>query len=115
MAFTYNLATPVGLTRFRLGDTVQGNGPRPDRRNFSDEEIQAMLDQTGDIEGAIAVLTSVLAAEWAPVPDFTYGGRKESFSQVSKAYHQAALDAGVGTSITFTAGFVRKDAYSDEK
>ena len=115
MAFTYDLNTSVGITRFRIGDTVQGDGPRPDRRNFSDDEIQAMLDQGGSVDAALGLLQAVLSNEWASVPDFTIGDRKESFSQVHRAYSEAAQESGVGSHITFTGAFVRKDAYSKDE
>lgn len=71
MAFTYDqaLTTDRDNIRLRIGDTVEkgdtGGGPRPDRRNFTDAEIAAVLtDEDDRRNGAIAALFEILANEW---------------------------------------------------
>jgi hypothetical protein len=66
MAFTYNLATNRGVVRFNIGDTVENSGPRPDKRNFSDEEIDYLIStETEGNTAATALGFETLASEWA--------------------------------------------------
>lgn len=67
MPFTYSdtLATNADKVRFHLGDTVQDTGPRPDGRNFSDNEIAYFLSEESDKwEAAVAHGFEVLQSEW---------------------------------------------------
>ena len=67
MTFTYtpDFTTDRDNIRLHIGDTQSGKGPRPDKRNFSDEEIAAILsDEDGRRNGAIAGLFEILTAEW---------------------------------------------------
>lgn len=66
MAFTYDLTTNKGIIRFNIGDTVENSGPRPDKRNFSDEEIDYFLaTETEGNVAASALAFEILANEWA--------------------------------------------------
>ena len=65
MAFTYDLTTDRGKVRLLCGDTVSGTGPRPDKRNFTDAEVDHFLTVEDDrINGAAAMALETLAAEW---------------------------------------------------
>lgn len=65
MSFTYSLATDRGKIRLNLGDTVQNKGPRPDKRNFSDDEIDYFVSSESDnVEAATARGFETLASEW---------------------------------------------------
>lgn len=65
MAFTYDLTTDQGKVRFNLGDTVPDAGPRPDKRNFSDEEIDHLLSEEGSVVvAATAFGFEILTSEW---------------------------------------------------
>lgn len=113
MAFTYdeNLPTAKDWVRLYIGDTVTGQGVRPDDRNFSDEEVNAILtEQGGDKSKATAVLLGVLSTEWSKVADITVGARHESLSDVAAAYRaraeeQAAISGMQG--VAFSSGLVR--------
>ena len=115
MTFTYDLTTNVGRVRFEVGDRTQDNGVRPDRSNFSDDEIEAVLtDAEGNINSATAHLLDVLSREWALVADITLGPRKEQLSQVSKAYANLATTVRKreGSDVTnANVKFIRHDAY----
>lgn len=68
MAFTYRdtLSENRDKIRFRIGDTQENEGPRPDRRNFSDAEVAfALSEEDSRVNGAIAHLFEILAAEWS--------------------------------------------------
>lgn len=65
MAFTYDLTTDAGKVRFNLGDTQENAGPRPDKRNFTDAEIDHLLEQESDtVVAATAFGFEILASEW---------------------------------------------------
>jgi hypothetical protein len=68
MTFTYSdaLTTNRDKVRLRTGDTQKAAGPRPDKRNFTDEEITFILsDESASVNGAIAQTFEILANEWA--------------------------------------------------
>lgn len=65
MAFTYDLTTDRGKVRLNLGDTVTNAGPRPDKRNFTDAEIDHFIDtETDGLTAATAFGFEILASEW---------------------------------------------------
>jgi hypothetical protein len=67
MTFSYTDALSANLDkiRLRIGDTQENAGPRPDKRNFSNEEIVFILaDEGSQINGAIAHCFEILASEW---------------------------------------------------
>ena len=65
MAFTYDLTTDNGIVRFSLGDTEENKGPRPDKRNFSDAEIDYLIaTETAGTIAATALGFETLASEW---------------------------------------------------
>jgi hypothetical protein len=66
MAFTYDLTTNRGKVRFNIADTVENSGPRPDKRNFSDAEIDHLISTETDGNTAASALGfEILANEWA--------------------------------------------------
>ena len=67
MAFTYSdaLTTDASKVRLAIGDTVENTGPRPDKRNFTDNEISYFLTVEDDrVNGAIAYAFEHLTSEW---------------------------------------------------
>lgn len=124
MAFTYDdsLALPRDVIRFKIGDTVADKGPRPDRRNFSDAEIAAMLSDEDDrLNGAIAALFETLAGEWAAwnlaetegAASMDTRGMASKYTTLAEQYRAkpggtaATQNTGRGT-----AAMQRKDAYA---
>jgi hypothetical protein len=94
MAFTYDLTTDRGIVRLNLGDTVENSGPRPDKRNFSDEEIDYLLStETEGTTAATALGFEILANEWAA---YTIAEREGEVSfdakEVSDQYLQIASE-----------------------
>ena len=124
MAFTYldTLATNRDKVRFRIGDTVEDAGPRPDKRNFSDNEIAFLLsEEDSRVNGAIAHGFEVLASEWSAYAlSETEGEASFNASNVAKEYRQQATDwrarpggsAESGRSVNLIT-LTRTDAYSD--
>lgn len=113
--FTYDLSTDIGLVRLKLGDTVEGKGPRPDTRNFSDEEITVALTTSNNmVTAAVAFLQDALANEWAVVSDFSIGPRSESTSQVATALKNSAQQAGGTTATSYVVKTRRTDGYSED-
>lgn len=65
MAFTNDLTTDRGVVRFNIGDTVENAGPRPDKRNFSDVEIDYLVaTEAAGTTAATALGFETLASEW---------------------------------------------------
>jgi hypothetical protein len=65
MAFTYDLTTDRGVVRFNIADTVENAGPRPDKRNFSDAEIDFLIAaEAAGNTAATALAFETLASEW---------------------------------------------------
>jgi len=119
MTFTYNgnLATDLDVIRFRVRDTSENDGVRPNGGNFSDEEISGLLTIEGNPNRTVAALYEALATEWSNYVDTKIGPRDEKLSQVATRYQQLATqyrsDYGYGAT-TLTTGFVtRVDGYSD--
>ena len=65
MTFTNDLTADRGVVRFNIGDTVENAGPRPDKRNFSDAEIDYLIaTETAGNTAATALGFETLAGEW---------------------------------------------------
>ncbi len=65
MTFTNDLTTDRGVVRFNIGDTVENAGPRPDKRNYSDAEIDYLIaTETAGNTAATALGFETLAGEW---------------------------------------------------
>jgi len=67
MTFTYDntLSTDLAVTRFNLSDISSGDGPYPDKTNFPDETINALLTSEGSTTGATAACFEALSTAWA--------------------------------------------------
>lgn len=125
MAFTYSdaLTTDASKVRLAIGDTVQNTGPRPDGRNFTDNEIGYFLTIEDDrVNGATAYAFEHLASEWTAYAISEREGEaqydaKAVATQYSK---QAALwrgkpggDDDAGRS-QIAVVLTRADAYTDQ-
>lgn len=68
MAFTYNADVSTTRDKVRLysGDTVDGTGPRPDQRNFTDAEMDFFLSENGSgVPATVSTVFETLASEWS--------------------------------------------------
>ncbi len=120
MAFNY---TAGGAERDRLrlylDDTVEDKGPFPDDRNFSDEELDDIIDYEGNLCRAQAHCLEVLASAWTRHPTFQGDGISISRSHIGRNYSQQAeaLRKKCGYADGATMGYspiIRVDGYSDD-
>lgn len=104
--------------RLELGDSVEGEGPRPKGRNFSDEELLVLYSKEDDaLMPTVARAAEVLAREWSSHADITEGPSRESASQISKSWERRAdrlREQYAGAAASVTSGTRRRyDAYAD--
>ena len=64
-SYSEALTTSKDKIRFRIGDTVEDAGPRPDKRNFSDEELTFVIAEESTVNASIAHCFEILANEWS--------------------------------------------------
>jgi len=83
MTFTYTPATPTDITRvrFHIADTVEAVA------DFSDEEIQFIIDETGGYKAAVISCIRSLMAKLAKDVDF-----KADWLQVDSSRSVAGLE-----------------------
>lgn len=89
MAFTYDLATDIGMVRLELGDTAQP-GVKPDGGNLADEEIALWLGREGSVMRTVAAACEALSRSWAAVASISVGPRKEDLGSISKTWADRA-------------------------
>ena len=121
MTFTYagDLSTDLDKVRFYIQDTTENSGPKPGGSNFTDEELEGLIDTEGSWQTAAAAGFEVLASVWATYADLAVGPRRESYSQIAERYQEMAQDwrAKHGAS-GGGAGYravTRVDGYSDDE
>lgn len=83
MAFTYSedLSNDRDKVRFNIGDTVEDAGVRPKRKNFSDAEIDAVINLEGSWQLAVANCLESLATAWAANPSYSASAASHSESR----------------------------------
>lgn len=118
MSFTYDLTTDIGQIRLEIGDTEEGQGVKPDGSNFSDEELQVILDREGGVMAAVAGVCEVLATQYARLVDTSVGPRREALGSIAQQYAARAAQlrkqyGGAGMAM-MSAAVVRVDGYSDD-
>jgi len=120
MTFTYDgdLSTDLDKVRFWLGDRAEDSGPRPKDENFTDAELEGVIDVAGTWQRAVAQLLDALSVEWSQHADITVGPRRQSFAQIAEAYSKRAdkwrKDHHIYPAIG-VAGIIRDDGYSDDE
>lgn len=117
-AFTTDMSTDIGRVRFELGDDVEGDGVRPDSKNLTDVQIQALLDREGSAMRAVAAACEALARMWARVANISVGGRSESLGSVADQWEKRAARlraqyGGGGGGGAFSVGAKRLDGYQE--
>jgi len=72
MSFTFDLSSDDydthrrSLLRLLIGDSTENDGPRPNRANFQDDELDAfVLLEADNLDRAAARAIEALAAQWA--------------------------------------------------
>lgn len=115
--FSYDLATDIGKLRLELGDASPADGVKPDGSNFTDSELQYFLTQEGTIHLAVAAVCEVLSRTWSIVSSLAVGSRRESLSDVAKAWSERARELREkygGGMVPSVAGVIRVDGFSDD-
>ena len=115
MTFTYTVGTNLGNVRMALGDTVSGTGVLPSGANFTDEEINEIVDVEGTWQKAVAHLCEILANRWATSVNFSADGVSVSRSDVARTWREMAAvwraNYG-GTHRAGSASVTRSDGFS---
>lgn len=118
MSFTYVIASEIGQVRMEIGDTVYLTGVLPDGNNLTDEEVQYYLTREGGAMPAVAGICEMLATRFSGLADVAIGPRRESMSQVSKAYAERAkklrIQYGGNSGKAFSATPNRTDGFADQ-
>jgi hypothetical protein len=120
MAVTYDpdLPTNRDKVRFYIQDTTSGSGPLPSGANFSDQEIDGVISIEGSWERAVAGLCETLAMRYARLVETWVGPRKETLSDISKAFEARAKALrkmhGYAGGGAYSLGVTRVDGYSDD-
>ncbi len=122
MTFTYAdaLSTDRDKIRLRIGDTQADEGPRPDRRNFSDGEIDFVLTEETTITACIAHCFEILRDEWTPfalserAKDATFDAKGVADNFASLALFWRAKPGGTpdATAAPAYVTLEREDAYT---
>lgn len=96
MSFSYDenvLDDNLNYVRLKLGDTVKGEGPRPQhtQRNFSNNEINQFIADEDTLNGAIAAGLEQLAREWrAWAFSRSDGESSRDYKQIADGYAKEA-------------------------
>jgi hypothetical protein len=123
MSFTYfhDPAAPVerDYVRFHLNDVIKDSGPLPENYNFSDHELDMLLDLEGTWQRAVAAGFEALEAAWLPHPTFQADGMSVSLSHISKNYGDTAqrwrrIYGGQPGSSIKARSLIRVDGYSQD-
>jgi len=118
-SITYDsgLGTNRDKVRFHLQDTTSGSGPLPDDGNFTDDELDGLIDAEGTWQRAVAAGFEALAMAWARYPTFKADGLSLNRSDIAKAYREQAAkwrkDYGRTRGVN-VAGIIKVDGYSDD-
>jgi hypothetical protein len=123
MAITYDITQTSGTVasisavRFEIGDTVDGDGPKPDGSNFTDVEISYMYAQEGSSAAAAAARAcEVLARSWARMANEQAGPLSKSYGNVAAQWDKQATrlraELGGGRAPAFRVGVSRQDGYA---
>lgn len=116
MTFSYDLDTDVGKVRLEIGDTEDGNGVKPNSANFSDQEIEFLVEEEQSVGRASARACEILARWYAPLVDLAAGPVRESLSKATSQWLTQAKELrrqfGGGPGRTMSVGVKRVDGYS---
>ena len=105
--------------RFRINDTVEGAGPKPDDGNFLDAELDMTITSEGSWQHAIVACYEALEVAWAPHVSWTADGMSISQSNTSLEFRKMAerwrkiLGMGPGVA-AHSRTMIRIDGYSQD-
>lgn len=119
MPVTYNEPWTLDRdkVRFYLADTVEDQGPRPEGANFSDDELDSLYDDKGDVDRTVAAALDTLAVQWTQYANLTLGPLREDYTKVAEGYRAQAKAWKREHSIypgVSCAPIIKVDAYKDD-
>lgn len=100
MSFSYRPDNDLGRLRLAIGDTIADGGPRPERRNYSDEELGVILAEGATWRAAVPVVLRLLSREWANMADISIGEYSQRYGAIAERYMRAAREAEDALSAT---------------
>jgi hypothetical protein len=121
MTFTYagTLTTDLDLVRFHIGDTADGDGPRPgSTSNYTDAELEAIITAEGGWGRASARMLEVLSNEWtAEAGRVAVADYSEDYTKRAELYAERARELRLrygGRRATTQPSVTRVDGFSDD-
>lgn len=115
--FTNDTDSDIGLVRLEIGDDEDGDGVKPNGKNFTDAQIQVWLDREGSVMCAAAAACEALARQWTRVANIAVGQRKEDSGETAAKWRAEAerlrSQYGGGGSGGFSIGMKRADGYAE--
>jgi hypothetical protein len=91
MAFTYSsTSSNRDMLRLYIDDTVEDSGPLPGGDNFSDAELEGILEVEGSLYRAQAHCLERLANAWFQHPTFAGDGISVSRSHIGRNFSDEA-------------------------
>lgn len=127
--FSYSpqLLNDTDRIRFNIADTVKDQGPRPQDKNFEDDELAALAATEGSWQRAVAAALEALAVEWRKFPNLESDQFGLSRSHISRGFADDAKRwrekwgyagepiSATGARYGLTRGYVRVDGYGDDE
>lgn len=122
MTFTYDLAGAgdtliIAKIRLLIGDVTESKGVKPNKQNFTDEELLIMyVDEANDIGRGAARACEILSRMWTIIFDITVGPHRAAANTVANKWADRAEElrseyGGGSGSLTF--GNVHLDFSAD--
>lgn len=89
--FSYDINTDLGKLRLAIGDTKPGHGIRPGNCNFSNEELQSIMDGYPTWEDAVSPIFHLLSTEWLTQADsISFAGYSRKSENKANAFRKQA-------------------------
>jgi hypothetical protein len=117
LSYDDELSTDRDKVRFYVNDKAIDAGPLPGDGNFSDNELDGLIDAQGSWERAVAACFDALETAWANYADKSVGPRSESMSQIAERWAKKREKWVQEHGLADTGGSLflkRIDQYSDD-
>jgi len=123
MGFSYNTDTATAVNRdyvrFSIDDKVEDYGPLPSGVNFTDDELDMIIELEGSWQRAVAACFEALHAAWAKHVSWTADGMSISQSHVADEYRMLAEKqrkayGGVPGATARARSVIKVDGYSQD-
>lgn len=112
---TYDLASDIGKLRLAIGDhriNDDAAGIQPTGQHYTDEELMAFINMTGDWRTAVPVILRSLATLYsAMAQSVSFDGYSESYSGTAASLFAAASSWEAGNQTAAGAGQTLMDVF----